>query len=357
MPLFDVSSVTDTEWASVLTDQSSSYIRRRIRRSIPEHLRGQMWIALAQSGERRRRNAGVYASCLSRKVFEGPLAASGEGRSTDTPNGRQHKKYEDEISRDIARTFPQHLRFRDAGGTGQVSLFNVLKAYTVLNPTVGYCQGMGFISALLLCYMSEEDAFWLLVSLMSGPHDMGHVFAPGLPRFTEMMFIFDRLVQRILPKLHEHFEQHHIAPDMFASQWFITVYAATFPLDIVAHIWDIFLAEGWHFVYRIGIAILTTAQDAILIAPLDMEGVLKYLKGVERVVGRETLIKSALQVRMSHSELADLHSLYVAEHGGGGEGGGGLTYESYIRIKENEREKERERELGKEERRKGGGRR
>jgi hypothetical protein len=145
---------------------------------------------------------------------------------------------------------------------------------------------------------------------------------------------------------------------MFASQWFITVYAATFPLDIVAHIWDIFLAEGWHFVYRIGIAILTTAQDAILIAPLDMEGVLKYLKGVERVVGRETLIKSALQVRMSQSELADLHSLYVAEHGGGEEGGG-LTYESYMRIKEDgrEKEREREREMGKEERRKGGSRR
>jgi hypothetical protein len=29
-------------------------------------------------------------------------------------------------------------------------------------------QGMGFLAALLLLYMSEEDAFWLLVALLKG---------------------------------------------------------------------------------------------------------------------------------------------------------------------------------------------
>ena len=29
-------------------------------------------------------------------------------------------------------------------------------------------QGMGFIAGLLLLYMSEEDAFWLLVALLKG---------------------------------------------------------------------------------------------------------------------------------------------------------------------------------------------
>ena len=38
----------------------------------------------------------------------------------------------------------------------QQALFNVLKAYAVYNPEIGYCQGMGFISALLLMYMAEE---------------------------------------------------------------------------------------------------------------------------------------------------------------------------------------------------------
>ncbi|TYK29028.1 DNA repair protein recA-like protein 1 [Cucumis melo var. makuwa] len=33
---------------------------------------------------------------------------------------------------------------------------------------VGYVQGMGFLADLLLLYMSEEDAFWLLVELLKG---------------------------------------------------------------------------------------------------------------------------------------------------------------------------------------------
>lgn len=30
------------------------------------------------------------------------------------------------------------------------------RAYSLYNPEVGYCQGMGFITALMLCYMPEE---------------------------------------------------------------------------------------------------------------------------------------------------------------------------------------------------------
>ena len=50
---------------------------------------------------------------------------------------------------------------------GQRQLMNVLKAYSVHNPDVGYCQGMGFIAGLLLLHMQEEDSFWLLTRLTS----------------------------------------------------------------------------------------------------------------------------------------------------------------------------------------------
>jgi hypothetical protein len=31
---------------------------------------------------------------------------------------------------------------------------------------VGYVQGMGFIAAVLLLHMGEEESFWTLVALM-----------------------------------------------------------------------------------------------------------------------------------------------------------------------------------------------
>ena len=102
-----------------------------------------------------------------------------------------------EIIRDISRTFPSHVFFQQRHGPGQRSLYNVLKAYSVYDRDVGYVQvcvqpasvlhrdahilwintlllcvimmqGMGFIAGLLLLYMSEEDAFWLIVALLKG---------------------------------------------------------------------------------------------------------------------------------------------------------------------------------------------
>ena len=53
-------------------------------------------------------------------------------------------------------------------GPGQRSLYNVLKAYSIYDRTVGYVQGMGFVAGTLLLFMSEEDAFWVLVALLKG---------------------------------------------------------------------------------------------------------------------------------------------------------------------------------------------
>lgn len=56
---------------------------------------------------------------------------------------------------------PDHYLFRDKSGPGQTQLSNVLKAFSVYNTQVGYCQGMGFVVALLLMHLDEEDAFWV----------------------------------------------------------------------------------------------------------------------------------------------------------------------------------------------------
>ena len=44
-------------------------------------------------------------------------------------------------------------------------MFDFFKYYLVFLVEL---QGMGFLAGLLLLYMSEEDAFWLLVALLKG---------------------------------------------------------------------------------------------------------------------------------------------------------------------------------------------
>ena len=54
----------------------------------------------------------------------------------------------------IGRTFPTHPYFMQTLGPGQLSLFNVLKAYSLLDQDVGYCQGLGFVGGVLLLHVS-----------------------------------------------------------------------------------------------------------------------------------------------------------------------------------------------------------
>lgn len=59
------------------------------------------------------------------------------------------------VSVSAGRTFPAHPYFSTALGPGQLALFNLLKAYSLLDKEVGYCQGLSFVAGILLMHVSE----------------------------------------------------------------------------------------------------------------------------------------------------------------------------------------------------------
>ena len=46
------------------------------------------------------------------------------------------------------------------------ALFRILKAHAALNEKTGYCQGMGFVAAVFLYYLTELDAFYCFQKYM-----------------------------------------------------------------------------------------------------------------------------------------------------------------------------------------------
>ena len=43
---------------------------------------------------------------------------------------------------------------------------------------------------------------------------------------------------------------------MFATSWFLTLFASSFPFDLVTRVFDVLWFEGWDVVYRVAIALL-----------------------------------------------------------------------------------------------------
>lgn len=60
-------------------------------------------------------------------------------------------------SKHAGRTFPKHPFFARPLGAGQLGLFNLLKAYSLFDTEVGYCQGLSFVAGILLLHVSDPS--------------------------------------------------------------------------------------------------------------------------------------------------------------------------------------------------------
>ncbi|KAM9491513.1 EVI5-like protein isoform 1-T1 [Salvelinus alpinus] len=123
------------------------------------------------------------------------------GNATDMPVKNQYSELlkmsspcEKLIRRDIARTYPEHEFFKGQDSLGQEVLFNVMKAYSLVDREVGYCQGSAFIVGLLLMQMPEEEAFCVFVRLMQ-EYRLRELFKPTMDELGLCIYQFEYLLQ------------------------------------------------------------------------------------------------------------------------------------------------------------------
>ena len=207
------------------------------------------------------------------------------------------------IRRDIARTYPEIDFFRDEKGPGQGGLFNVMKAYSVHDAEVGYCQGSAFLVGLLLLHMPEEDAFAVLVRMME-EYRLREMYKPTMAELGLCIYQLECMVQELMPELHRHFESQNYHTSMYASSWFLTLFTASLPLNLAARVIDLFLSEGMEIIFKISLGILMICKVELL--RLDMEGLLRYFQKEmpARVnVDANFLISTSLSVKYDYKKL------------------------------------------------------
>ena len=110
-----------------------------VRSGVPHHFRGMAWQLLC----------GAHDS---------------EDKMKYSEYMKSQSACEKVIRRDIARTYPEHDFFKKKDGIGQEALFNVMKAYSIHDREVGYCQGTAFIVGLLLMQVSFLEKWTMTTS-------------------------------------------------------------------------------------------------------------------------------------------------------------------------------------------------
>uniref|UniRef100_A0A8C9SG91 TBC1 domain family member 4 n=1 Tax=Scleropages formosus TaxID=113540 RepID=A0A8C9SG91_SCLFO len=177
---------------------------------------------------------------------------------------------------DLGRTFPTHPYFSAQLGAGQLSLYNLLKAYSLLDTEVGYCQGISFVAGVLLLHMSEEQAFEMLKFLM---YDMGfrRQYRPDMVSLQIQMYQLSRLLHDYHRELYSHLEQHEVCPSLYAAPWFLTLFASQFPLGFVARVFDFLFVQGTEVIFKVALGLLRGHEGEIMECD-SFETIVDYLK-------------------------------------------------------------------------------
>jgi hypothetical protein len=123
-----------SDWHTFAQGARRKTLKRRVRKGIPDGVRGHVWQVASGSMQLQRASAGRYGALLHKATPMDP-----------------------QIEKDLHRTMPQHSQFV-SGADGQRQLFRVCHALAVLEPTVGYNQAEAYVAAVLLTYMTGTPA-------------------------------------------------------------------------------------------------------------------------------------------------------------------------------------------------------
>uniref|UniRef100_A0A7S3Z688 Rab-GAP TBC domain-containing protein n=2 Tax=Lotharella globosa TaxID=91324 RepID=A0A7S3Z688_9EUKA len=239
--------------------QSSQKLKERVRKGIPQSLRGYAWLRLMGADKKIIENRGLYQK-LS-------LVPKPDG---DVEPFRT-------IDRDVPRTFPDntYLHGDDNKASAAERLREVLYAYVHYDKQVQYCQGMNLVAAFLMisCPFQNEEVFWMLERLCHHPdYYLQALYGPNLELAFEFEYVLKKLVKSFLPRLYKAIKKAdaHLGPmlpfgsiNVFAPKWVISLWSIL-PSNCAVRIWDIFFNEGHKILYRVALYVLMHTQKDII---------------------------------------------------------------------------------------------
>jgi Rab-GTPase-TBC domain len=187
-----------------------------------------------------------------------------------------YTKYVQQIENDLKRTFPDVEYFTT--GKGVDAMRRVLAAFVKYHYQLGYVQGMNYIVCSLLWHASEVDAFWLLLVIID-EYKLRENYLYRFPGLTKHCEITEHLLSLYLPNLHTHFNDNLLMVQMFATDWYLTLFTSLVPIQVSGKTIGYFIKFGWVFLYKLCITILERLESKLLACDrISMLGIIKPME-------------------------------------------------------------------------------
>ena len=198
------------------------------------------------------------------------------------------------IDLDIERTFP-YLNIFTHNSPLSEDLREILRAFVISRPDIGYVQGLSFIGAMLILNMDKFKAFVSMMNLILDPAILPFY------KFDEKgiktrLHLFKQIFYFNLPELCEYFDFIQIKPEHYFLNWNMTLFSHCVNIDIAMRIWDVYMIEGLKSIYAAAIVFLSHFEQKFL--NMDFSEILNQINSIKLInFDEDSIIKGMKNVK------------------------------------------------------------
>ncbi|EDV28245.1 uncharacterized protein TRIADDRAFT_20607 [Trichoplax adhaerens] len=256
----------------------SDKLHSLLKEGIPHSYRQQLWMRISGALKKKQSNDISYQEII---------------RATSDSTALSSKQ----IEKDLLRTMPTNACFNSVYSPGITKLRRILKGIAWLYPDIGYCQGTGMVAASFLLFLEEEDAFWLLATVMEDLMPSSY-YSSTLIGVQADQRVLRKLVTEKLPELDIALKNNDIELSLICLHWFLTAFASVVQTRVLLRLWDLYLYEGSIALFKFTLGMLHLRQKDLLSLdnsaeifnmlsdiPLDVDDVEKLIEASYTIAG------------------------------------------------------------------------
>ena len=148
------------------------------------------------------------------------------------------------------------------------------------------------ITASLLLFLKEEDAFWMMVCIIEDLLPASY-YSANLWGAQADQLVLRSLVATNLPALDAVLTNHNIEISLITLHWFLTLFTSALNIKITIRVWDKLFHEGATIMFRVALAMLKMAEEQLLKVQSSAE-IFNHLSALpSRLDDVETLLSTA----------------------------------------------------------------